>query len=87
MTKLNFTECHYEGRNAFDSGSRYSFECVTSRGGVYRGYVYLTDEGGAVASAFKLKTFAAVTRMSQFGSKLHTAAIAHVKNQQSKISI
>ena len=87
MTTLNFTKCQFEGRNAWDSGSRFIFECETSRGGTYRGHVYLGDDGSACASAFKTKTFAAVTRMSKFGSELHRQAIAHVKSNNTKISI
>lgn len=87
MTKLNFTECNFQGRNAWDSGSRFSFECVTNRGGTYRGHVYLGDDGSATASAFKAKTFAAVTRMSKFGSDLHRQAIAYVKSNKTQIDI
>lgn len=87
MTALNFTKCNFEGRNAWDSGSRFSFECVTNRGGVYRGQVYLGDDGSAVAHAIKAKTFASVTRMSKFGSELHRQAIAHVKASKTKIAI
>lgn len=85
MTTLNFTKCQYKGRNAWNTGSRFSFACETNRGGTYRGSVYLGDDGSAVVSAIRAKTFAAVTRMSTFGAELERQAIAHVKSKQTKI--
>jgi len=85
MTTLNFTEPKFEGRNAWNSGSRFTCNCVTNRGGTYRVRVYLGDDGSAVASAFKTKTFADVNSMSKFGSELHRQAIAYVKSKQTKI--
>lgn len=86
MTNVNFTKCEHETRNAWNSGSIYSVECETSRGAIYRGRVYLNDDGACVASIMRAKDFKSLSRMTKLGAELETKAIAHVKSQRSKIN-
>lgn len=87
MTNLTFTQCKFETRNAWNSGSIYSVECETSRGAVYRGRVYLSDDGASIANMIRAKDFKSLSRMTTLGAELESKAIAHVKSQRTRISI
>lgn len=81
MTTFTFNTMENKGRNAWNTGTRYFFECKTSKGAIYRGNIELGDCGSSVADCFRLKDFKNVNRATKFGADLEVAALNHLRSQ------
>ena len=78
MTTYNLTPATFVRRTGFNTGSVFTFDCVSNRGGAYRVNATAMDDGGAVADVFRIRDGKTVSRMTSVGSKIHTLAIQHI---------
>ena len=78
MTTYNLTPAKFVRRTGFNTGSTFTFDCISNRGGAYRVNATAMDDGGAVADVFRIRDGKTVSRMTSVGSKIHTLAIQHI---------
>jgi hypothetical protein len=77
MTSYSFTPAETTGRNAFDTATKFTFDCESSRGGLYRVNATVGDCGSAVAQVFRVRDGQGVCRTTRLGNTIHTLAVQH----------
>lgn len=77
MTTYSFTSAETTGRNAFNTATKFRFDCESNNGGLYRVNAIVQDAGGVTAQVFRVRDGKDVCRTTRLGHKIHTLAVAH----------